>query len=194
MTGASLEQFRMRFPKGTVLVREGEQDSRIFLPESGSLDIYIKGVKVNTIDGGEAADFIGEVGAILGVPRSATVVAATDCVVVCLPKFELEAVMKTAPSLGVKLVRSLCKKLFQNSAAFAEFQHIASGVAATGDTGMSVQHYLKGLLWCLEQACEPDSGMTPRQALDYFVATNPWGICRGDKRMVVPIPQPPDRT
>jgi len=194
MTNPSLEQFRARFPQGTVLMREGEQDSRIFLPESGTLDIYIKGVKVNTIDAGESADFIGEVGAILGAPRSATVVAATDCVVVCLPRFELEAVMKNAPSLGVKLVRSLCKKLSESSAAFAEFQHAGAGITATGDTALSVQNYLKGFIACLEQACEPDTGMTPRQVLDYFIATNPWGICRGDRRMIAPLPQRPAQT
>ena len=176
----------MTFPKGTVLVREGEQDSRIFFPESGVLDIYIKGSKVSSIDAGQEPDFIGEVGAILGAPRTATVIAATECVVVCLPCLELEKVLQHAPSLGVKLVRSLCKKLASSSAAFAHAQRMHTGIAGTGDTAVSLRNYAKGLLYCLEQACDPASDITVHHVLAYFRATNPWGVQHGDKNLVLP--------
>ncbi|MCX8043156.1 MAG: cyclic nucleotide-binding domain-containing protein [Desulfobacterota bacterium] len=184
MTLSSLEQYRKHIPQGTVLVREGEQDSQIFLPERGVLDIFIKGTKVASIDATTSPDFIGEVGAILGVPRTATVIAATDCTIICLPKFELEAVMRHAPSLGVKLVRSLCKKLSTSSAAFAEFHAAHSRIAATGDTGVSLRNYMKGFLYLLEQACDPASGITPHEVWNYFLTTNPWGLLHGDRELL----------
>jgi hypothetical protein len=185
MTTATLEPFRKNFKKGAVLLREGEQDSQIFLPEEGVLDIVIQGRKVNSIDSSVSPDFIGEVGAILGVPRTATVIAATDCVVICLPKIELEAVMKNAPSLGVKLVLSLCRKLHNSTAAFAEFQSVSTAISQSGNTDISLKNYMKGLLYLLEQSCVPASGITAQSARDYFLRTNPWAISHGDKDQVL---------
>lgn len=184
MREISFDTFRKKVAKGTVLVREGEHDNQIFLPECGILDVFIKGKKVNSIDAGKSPDFIGEVGAILGEPRTATVIAATDCVVVCLPKFELESVMKQAPSLGVKLVRSLCKKLLTSSAALAEFHAASHLISGSGDTAVSVRNYMKGFLYLLEQACAQDSDITLQEVLDYFRSTNPWGLQNGDKDLL----------
>jgi len=185
MTTSPLGQFRKRFKKGDVLLREGEQDSQIFLPEEGILDIFVQGRKVNSVDAAASPDFIGEIGAILGVPRTATVVAATDCVLICLPKIELEAVMKNAPSLGVKLVRSLCRKLHSSTAAFAEFQSISTAISQSGDTDLSLRNYMKGVLYLLEQSCLPASGITAQKTCNYFLKSNPWGIRHGDKDQVL---------
>ena len=111
MSNQGITQFRKRFEKGDVILKEGETGSEIILPESGIMDVYIQGQKVNTMNVAESQDFIGEIGAILGTPRTATVIAATDCTVLCLPKMGLEAVMKSSPTLGIKLVRSLCRQL-----------------------------------------------------------------------------------
>ena len=122
MSNQKITEYRTHFKKGDVLLKEGETGTEIILPEKGVLDIFIQGKKVNSFEVAASQDFIGEVGAILGTPRTATVVAATDCVALCLPKMELEAVLKNAPSLGFKLVRSLCRKLLNSSSALAEFQ------------------------------------------------------------------------
>jgi len=188
MTTSPLGQFRKRFKKGDVLLREGEQDSQIFLPEEGILDIFIQGRKVNSVDAAASSDFIGEVGAILGVQRTATVVAATDCVLICLPKIELEAVMKNAPSLGVKLVRSLCRKLHNSSSALAEFQSMSTTISQSGSTDLSLRNYMKGLLYLLEQSCLPPSGITAQNIYDYFLKSNPWGMRHGDKDQVLENP------
>jgi len=185
MTTSPLGQFRKRFKKGDVLLREGEQDSQIFLPEEGILDIFIQGRKVNSVDAAASPDFIGEIAAILGVPRTATVVAATDCVLICLPKIELEAVMKNAPSLGVKLVRSLCRKLHNSTTAFAEFQTMSTTISQSGDTDLSLRNYMKGFLYLLEQSCMPASDITAQKTCDYFLKSNPWGIRHGDKDQVL---------
>jgi len=186
MSSQTIGSFRKHFTKGEVVIREGEQDSQILLPEQGVLDIFVHGRKVNSIDASVSQDFIGEIGAILNVPRTATVVAATDCVAICLPKIELEAVMKNAPSLGVKLVRSLCKKLVNSTTAFAEFQVNSSSLLCSGNTEISLKNYIKGLLYLVEQAAADRGGEECKKLLDYFVQTNPWGICTGDSTQILP--------
>ena len=184
MSMQSMNALRRYFKKGDVLLREGEQDSQILLPEEGLLDVFIQGRKVSTIDASVSQDFIGEVGAILGEPRTATVVAATDVVAICLPKIELEAVMKDAPSLGVKLVRSLCRKLVNSTAAFAEFQEDSSSILGSGSTETSLKNYMKGLLYLIERAADASSEDAGKKLLDYFITTNPWGMLHGDAEQI----------
>ncbi|MEI6126068.1 MAG: cyclic nucleotide-binding domain-containing protein [Pseudomonadota bacterium] len=185
MSMHSIEELRKQFKKGDVLLREGEMDSQILLPEEGILDVFIQGRKVNSIDASVAQDFLGEVGAILGVPRTATVVAATDVIAICLPKIELEAVMKDAPSLGVKLIRSLCRKLVNSTTAFAEFQENSFSILQSGSTDISLKNYMKGLLYLIEQTADEDTPEAGKKLLHYFHSTNPWGMLNGDAEQVM---------
>lgn len=194
MNTQTLTKFRHHYKKGDVLLREGELDSQILLPEKGILDIYIQGRKVNSIDSSTSQDFIGEVGAILGVPRTATVTAATDCVVICLPRIELEALMKNAPSLGVKLVLSLCRKLLNSTTTVAESQSAGTSILQSGNTEVSLKNYMKGLLSLMELASTDRSGKAGKCLLDYFLKTNPWGILHGDPAQLLPDSAPGQHT
>lgn len=120
MVPENFAQYRKTFKKGEVLLREGDVGKEIVLPEEGMLEVYIKGNYVNTIDVIDSQDFIGEVGAILGVPRTATVVAVTDVVALCFPEIELESLLRESPSLGVSLIRSLCLKLHDSASHLAD--------------------------------------------------------------------------
>jgi len=122
MSKPDMADYRREIAKGDVLLREGDVDTRFFLLQKGSLDIFVRGKKINTIEAKTGQDFVGEIGAILGTPRTATVVAATDCLVLCLPRIEIEAVISASPTLGVKLIQSLCYKLINSASALAEFQ------------------------------------------------------------------------
>lgn len=185
MNGSELKQYRRTFTKDEVLIQEGETGSEILLLEKGRVDVFIKGKKVNTIDATVSQDFIGEVGAILGAPRTATLVAATSGAVLCLPGIQLEAVLKTAPSLGLKLVKSLCGKLENSASALAEFQTKDSSVFSSGSTETSLRNYMKGLLYLMEACAGDRSGERGYDLLQYFLSTNPWGIQHGDKKQVI---------
>ena len=137
MSGQDMSQYRKQYEKGDVLISEGEEGKQLFLLEKGTLDVLIYGRKVNSIDAKGSNDFVGEIGAVLGTPRTATVVAATDCVVLCLPKIELESAIKTSPSLGIKLIRSLCEKLLSSSSVLAEFHVKNASILDSGNTESS---------------------------------------------------------
>jgi CRP-like cAMP-binding protein len=185
MSVMDMSKYQKKFKKGDVLMREGEDDSRIFLLKKGILDVFILGRKVNSIDAALSQDFVGEVGAVLGTPRTATIVAATDCVTLCLPRIELEDVITSSSSLGVKLIRSLCHKLASSASAVAEFQVKHSSLLHSGNTELSLRNYMKGLLYLMEMSEKDVSSENGKKLLDYFLQTNPWGIQHGDSNQIL---------
>ena len=151
------------------------------------LDILIRGRKLNSIDAAYCQDFIGEIGAVLGTPRTATVVAATDCTVLCFPQLTLKQALMASPSLGMKLIRSLCEKLSNSSSLLAEYHVETVSIINSGNSELSLKNYMKGLLFLLETASEDDSGEGGRNVLDYFLKTNPWGIQHGDPNQILRV-------
>ncbi len=187
MNSMDMKKYRRHFAGGEVLLREGEGGSQFYLLEKGILDVFILGQKVNSIDADSSQDFVGEVGAVLGTPRTATVVASTDCVVLCLPKIELETVLKHSPTLGVKLIRSLCDKLLNSASALAEFQVNNASILHSGNTEMSLRNYMKGLLHYMELTAKDTSGESGKNLLSYFLQTNPWGIQHGNQDQLLDV-------
>lgn len=61
---------------GDTLMKEGDEAKTIFYLKSGTLNIFVNKEKIATTSAGE---FIGEMAFIDGKPRSATVIAASDC-------------------------------------------------------------------------------------------------------------------
>ncbi len=100
------------FDEGEVIVKEGDTSSEFFLLKEGEAWAYKNNKKIGILKSDEHQEFIGEVGAILGTPRNATVIAQTKCVVLAVPATSLEKVIEKAPSLGYKLCHSLAKKLY----------------------------------------------------------------------------------
>lgn len=172
------KQYRY-FRKGEVLMREGEASDHFLLLEKGMIDIYAQGRKINTVDASYSQDFIGEIGVILGTPRTATVIATTNCVALYLPALELEDIIRSSPSIAVKLCISLCQRIVKLTGALKEFEPI-SPVLRTGDTSVSLQNYMKGLLYLMEQASNDPEFLPAKVLTDYFRKTNPWAIQHGD--------------
>jgi signal-transduction protein with cAMP-binding, CBS, and nucleotidyltransferase domain len=187
MTENDMGSYRRQFSTGEVLVREAESGPEFYLLEKGVLDVYIHGKKINSIDAEINQDFVGEVGAFLGTPRTATVVAATDCIVLCLPKMELETVLKISPSLGIKLIRSLCDKLFNSASTLAEFQVKHASILNSGNTEISIKNYMKGVLHYMESAARDQPDSATGKLLEYFRETNPWGMQQGDPGQVMDL-------
>ena len=190
MSRQEVEQYRQTIEKGTTLLREGDVDTRFFLLQEGSLDIFIKEKKINTINAQPSQDFVGEIGAVLGTPRTATVVAATKCVVLCLPNIEIEKVIRASPTLGVRLIHSLCHKLANSASTLAEFHVEQGAMLGSGDTGLSLNNYAKGILHLIERVVDEPSSETVEQLHSYFLKTNPWCIQHGDGDFMLDVQCP----
>lgn len=183
MSSQIVTKYRKSLYKGEVLIEEGEVGTEFFLLEEGVFDVLVRGTKVNTIDASESQDFVGEVGAILGTPRTASVVAASRGVALCLPKIELESMLKSSPALGVRLVYSLCRKMVSSMSHLAEFHVKDSSILNSGNTDVSLRNYMKGLLHFIELAAGDSA--SGKSLLNYFLRTNPWGLRNGSKDLVL---------
>ncbi|MCB0404849.1 MAG: cyclic nucleotide-binding domain-containing protein [Bdellovibrionales bacterium] len=106
-----LTPFRKIFPAGHTLLHEGEAGTSFYILERGTLEVLAQGKRINSITVADEIEFVGEVAALLATPRTATVIAKTEISVLYFEAGNFEKIIAAAPSLGMKLARSLAKKL-----------------------------------------------------------------------------------
>ena len=103
LPGPTLEQLagaleEVRAPAGEEIVRQGEPGDRFYLIKEGTLDVYIDGNLVHSLDHG---DSFGEIALLRDVPRTATVTARTEAALYALDRRHfLAAVSGFGPSLS----------------------------------------------------------------------------------------------
>jgi CRP-like cAMP-binding protein len=91
---------RRRHPAGAIVVSEGDPGDSIFLLAKGSVRVLVIGghgraLEIRRLD---APDFFGEVAALSGLPRSATVVAVTQCELLEIDRWALERLVEARPA------------------------------------------------------------------------------------------------
>lgn len=91
---------RRFFPAGEIVVAEEDPGDTVFLIARGSVRILVTGghgraLEIRRLDAG---DFFGEVAALSGRPRTATVVAMTDCELLEIDCWALERLVEARPS------------------------------------------------------------------------------------------------
>lgn len=102
-------------PAGSVVVRQGEAGDAFFIVTEGKLEVHVeedgKSRQIATLEKGA---FFGEMAALLGEPRSATVKAASA---VSLMRFELplvKGIINDYPTVRQVLVRLAVKRGEEN--------------------------------------------------------------------------------
>ncbi len=99
---------RKKIPKGTVLVREGEPITEVFILLDGRFSVLVAAstgnMTVNTLQNGE---IIGELSFVDSRPPSATVVAETDSVVLAISRNKLKSKLAMDFVFAAKFYRAL---------------------------------------------------------------------------------------
>ena len=139
---------RLEREPGDVLVTEGEKGSALFLIASGTVSVFVKdktgqSARVAQLKAGE---FFGEVGALTGLRRIATVTAATRCELLVLEKPVLGKLLASHPEVRGLLEESLEQRV--------------GDPRATAARGKRVRRHLPG-----RQKGPPKKGRRPGQAL-----------------------------
>lgn len=102
---------------GETLMVAGEQSDDVYRLQAGELDVLITvGDQTPTRAARIAAGgLVGELAALAGTPRTATIVAATDCELLCYPRTEFEQLMATDPNLATEVTELAIRRLDHNS-------------------------------------------------------------------------------
>ena len=89
----------LRVPKGDVIVTEGEIDDSLFIILSGKVEVLKNDININVVDRGEC---FGEMAYLNGQPRTATLKASTDCVLMKISATMMDKVSKSVQLLFMK--------------------------------------------------------------------------------------------
>lgn len=108
-----VSEFYLRFlAEGDVLIREGERAQFVYLVRRGNLRAYLKRdggeLTIGTIQEGE---FVGEMAYINNEPRSADVIAVSDCELIEIPINHLDQLIFRKPSWSRALMNTLSRRV-----------------------------------------------------------------------------------
>jgi CRP-like cAMP-binding protein len=102
-----------RFPKGAMVLAQGDPGDALFLIREGQLKVAVFGEDGREVILSVLADggFFGEMSLLDDEPRSAHVIAMTDSVLFQLRREDFRARVRASPDLAVALLRALSRRL-----------------------------------------------------------------------------------
>ncbi|MEW5693239.1 MAG: cyclic nucleotide-binding domain-containing protein [Candidatus Hydrogenedentota bacterium] len=98
-----------KYPKGSILFREGDTGRDILLLKKGGVEVMKGGKHIGFIV--EEGSFIGEMSYLLDKPRSATCVTISDSEIIFITPKKFETTIKQRPEIAIKLAKTLAERL-----------------------------------------------------------------------------------
>ena len=117
------------YKAGEAVITRGESGDSMFVLSEGLLDVMLEltpeqpATRVARI---QAGNFFGEMSALTGEPRSATIVAATDALAFEISKENLSALIDARPALAESIARTVTARKLRNSAAAADATNVTT--------------------------------------------------------------------
>jgi CRP/FNR family cyclic AMP-dependent transcriptional regulator len=96
-----------RFAAGSPLVRQGKPADAFYVILDGSARVDLPGRPVTL----EAGDFFGEMAILDGEPRSATVTATSEALVLMIPRAKFLKVLEAEPKIALAIMSTLTHRL-----------------------------------------------------------------------------------
>ncbi|GBG12779.1 mechanosensitive ion channel protein MscS [Novimethylophilus kurashikiensis] len=102
------------FAKGDIITRQGAVAHWLYMLTDGEADVYLETPgqerrKLNTLHPG---NFFGEMGLMMGAPRTATVIAATDVECYQLDKASFQEVLEHRPEMAEEISKILVSRRY----------------------------------------------------------------------------------
>lgn len=102
----------LRLSAGKVLMTQGRLAHEMFVVMEGTLEVTRDGEHIADIGPG---GFAGEMALLTHVPRSATVTAKTDVLVIDIDGRSFQVVLDEAPMIAVKMLPVVANRVVENS-------------------------------------------------------------------------------
>ena len=112
-----------RFPKGETIMTEGEEGDSMYIVADGDVEVsktltmkagegnFTKGEKILKRFKAEDIVVFGEIAVIDRENRSASVVTATDCVLLEIKREDLLDLIENRPQMGIKILKRIAELL-----------------------------------------------------------------------------------
>jgi CRP/FNR family transcriptional regulator, cyclic AMP receptor protein len=111
------QRFGKSFPKGTVLFRDGDEGSEMFVIRAGKIAISKTAGTIEkllvTLGAGE---FFGEMSILNNKPRTATATVAEDAQLLVIDPKTFEAMIRSSAEIAVRMIKSLATRLADTDA------------------------------------------------------------------------------
>lgn len=113
MTSVSMfkyEKNTVEVKAGHELFREGDEADLMYVVQHGELDVLLNDKVIETITEGGV---VGEMALVDSSPRSATIVAKTDCILVPFDEAAFKSHVHTTPYFALQVMRIMVSRLRQ---------------------------------------------------------------------------------
>ena len=95
-------------PPGKQLMREGERAREFFVLLEGSAEVTEKGRGINTLGRG---DFLGEIGLVTQLPRTATATTTSPVRALVITDRDFVKLLRRSPEIGTSVLEALGERL-----------------------------------------------------------------------------------
>ncbi|MBK9440139.1 MAG: cyclic nucleotide-binding domain-containing protein [Comamonadaceae bacterium] len=108
IASAALAATEIHLMAGQTLFAQGDPGTAMFVVATGQLEVRVSGERISVIDEREV---VGEMAVLDPEPRSATVIALKDCVLLQLTSENLDWLMGEDVEVGRGIIQILCRRL-----------------------------------------------------------------------------------
>lgn len=115
---AKLKRLQKNYNRGEQVFAQGDNTHELYVFLEGEIGVYVDSQKVATVN--TPGTYLGEIGALLKKPRSATCICTHSSSLLCIPEDAIELFIKTAPSMGYKLALVLAERLSNMNERFTK--------------------------------------------------------------------------
>jgi len=130
-----LIKLKKSFKEGTIIFHEGSKGNELYLLLSGEVEVQKKGKTIAVIN--EPGIFIGELAAILKLPRTADLKATKDSDLVVIHSDNFKKVISNSPDIASKLIILLAKRLKATTDSMIEI--LNNDISSKGAARLSAQ-------------------------------------------------------
>lgn len=170
----ALQKSARHVEKDQLILTQGDAaNSEILFLAKGTAVVEVQGNVVGTLGAG---DWLGELAAILGTPRTASVRAVTPCDLLVFKGIDdasLYESMAKDPKMLRKLIEQLCRRLVETS------KRHATETADLTDQALRYRKSISGTLFALEKLVEKFKSKVMEETLQHLSATS--GIATGQE-------------
>jgi len=115
-----LKTLQIRFLPNQVLFSEGENSSEMYILLSGKVEILKDNKRIAVVE--EEGSYLGELSALVGIPRSATVKTLKASTFIVVSGDKVMDFFSSSPPLGLKLSRMLADRLLKMNVSHVKLE------------------------------------------------------------------------